>query len=360
MTSTAPASLPQVTIGVDTHKHLHVAHAADELGRPLGSYTMPTTSIGYGDFLAWAHGLGELEVVGIEGVGHYGAGLGRALRAAGLRVTEVGRPNRQRRARHGKTDSVDAAGAAAMVLAGEDLGDPKTADGITEMLRVLRIARVSAVRARAKAFNALKDLIVTAPAELREQLAGQHKLHLIGACAGLVTSEIPSTPAEAMSIALKSLAERCRQLDAETKTLDTQIEVLTAHACPALRQVYGVGPDTAATLLVALGDNPERIGSDAAFAKLCGVSPIEASSGKTVRHRLNRGGNRDANRALHVVCVVRLRRHQPTRDYLARRIGEGRTKPEIMRCLKRYIAREIYHAVLLTRQEIPSQTIATT
>lgn len=193
MTSTAPASLPQVIIGIDTHKHFHVAHAADELGRPLGSYTMPTTSIGYGDFLAWAQGLGELEVVGIEGVGHYGAGLGRALRAAGVRVTEVGRPNRQRRARHGKTDSVDAAGAAAIVLAGEDLGDPKTADGITEMLRVLRIARVSAVRARAKASNALKDLIVTAPAELREQLAGQHKLHLIGACAGLATSEIPST-----------------------------------------------------------------------------------------------------------------------------------------------------------------------
>jgi transposase len=228
---------------------------------------MPTTGIGYGDFLAWAQGLGALEVVGIEGVGHYGAGLGRALRAAGVRVTEVGRPNRQRRARHGKTDSVDAAGAAAMVLAAEDLGDPKTADGITEMLRVLRIARVSAVRARAKAFNALKDLIVTAPDELRDELAGRHKLHLIGACAGLATSEIPSTPTEAVSIAVKSLAERCLQLDAETKALDTQIEALTAHACPALRQVYGVGPDTAATLLVALGDNPERIGSDAAFAK---------------------------------------------------------------------------------------------
>jgi len=162
MTSTEPASVPQVTIGVDTHKHFHVAHAADELGRPLGDHTMPTTGIGYGDFLAWAQSLGALEVVGIEGVGHYGAGLGRALRAAGVRVTEVGRPNRQRRARHGKTDSVDATGAAAIVLAGEDLGDPKSADGHTEMLRVLRVARISAVRARTKAFNALKDLIITA------------------------------------------------------------------------------------------------------------------------------------------------------------------------------------------------------
>ncbi|GAC1643368.1 MAG: hypothetical protein NVS4B6_15920 [Mycobacterium sp.] len=145
---------------------------------------------------------------------------------------------------------------------------------------MLRIARVSAVGARAKVFNALKDLIVTAPAELREQLAGRHKLHLIGACTALATSGIPSTPAEAVSVALKSLAGRCLALDAETKAQDTQIEALTAHACPALRQVYGFGPDTAATLLVALGDNPERIGSDAAFAKLCGVSPIETSSGK--------------------------------------------------------------------------------
>jgi transposase len=214
-----------------------------------------------------------------------------------VRVTEVGRPNRQRRARRGKTDLVDAAGAAAIVLAGEHLGDPKTADGYTEMLRVLRVARISAVRARTKAFNALKDLIVTAPADLREQLTGLHKLHLIAACTDLTISGIACTPAEAVSIAVKSLAERCLALDAETKALDIQIETLTAQACPALRQVYGVGPDTAATLLVALGDNPERIGSDAAFAKLCGVSPIEASSGKTVRYRLNRGGNRDANRA---------------------------------------------------------------
>jgi transposase len=216
-------------------------------------------------------------------------------------------------------------------------------------------AAVGAERLRdIMAFNALKDLIVTAPGDLREQLAGRHKLHLIAACADLTTSEIPSTPAEAVSSALKSLAQRCLALVAETKTLDTQIEALTAHACPSLRQVYGV--DTATTLLVALGDNPERIGSDAAFAKLCGVSPIEASSGKTVRHRLNRGGNRDANRALHVICVVRLRRHQPTRDYLARRTSEGKTKAEIMRCLKRYIAREVYRAV----QESGPETIAPT
>ena len=232
-----------------------------------------------------------------------------------------------------------------MMLAGEDLGEPKTADGHIEMLRVLRVARISAVRARAKAFNALKDLIVTAPSDLRERLTGLHKLHLVHACADLAAPEIPCTPADAVSLAITSLAQRCLQLDAETKALDTHIDRLSAHTCPPLRRVYGVGPDTAATLLVALGDNPHRIGTESAFAKLCGVAPLEASSGKTVRHRLNRGGNRQANRALHVICVVRLRRHQPTRDYLARRVAEGKTKAETIRCLKRYIAREIYRAI---------------
>jgi transposase len=160
---------------------------------------------------------------------------------------------------------------------------------------------------------------------------------------------MPCTPADAVTVAVTSLAQRCHQLEAETKALDTHIDHLSADACPPLRRVYGVGPDTAATLLVALGDNPHRIATESAFAKLCGVAPIEASSGKTIRHRLNRGGNRQANRALHVICVVRLRRHQPTRDYLARRIAEGRTKAETMRCLKRYIAREIYRAIQTTQ-----------
>ena len=162
-----------------------------------------------------------------------------------------------------------------------------------------------------------------------------------------------------MTVAIKSLATRYRELDTEAARLERHIDTITATAAPELRAIYGVGPDTAATLLTALGDNPNRIGSDAAFAKLCGVSPLEASSGKTIRHRLNRGGNRDANRALHVILVVRMRRHGPTRDYFARRLAEGKTKNEIMRCVKRYIAREIYHAVLPTRQEIPTQTIAT-
>jgi len=352
----AAPSLPGVTVGVDTHKQFHVAHAIHELGRPLGTHQMPATGHGYHVFVAWARSLGQLAVVGIEGPGHYGGGLARHLRVEGITVTEVGRPKRQRRARYGKSAHADAAGAAAIVLAGEDLGAPKTADGPAEMVRVLRVARTNAVRARAKVVTALKDLIVTAPDELREHLTGLHKSDLLYACRILDVSEMLSTPTDAVKIALKSLATRCRELDAETDRLGRQIDTITATAAPQLRAVYGVGPDTAATLLSAIGDNPDRIRHEAAFAKLCGVSPLEASSGKTVRHRLNRGGSRDANRALHVILVVRMRRHQPTRDYLTRRLAEGKTKNEAMRCLKRYIAREIFHALRPPQQ--PAKIVA--
>lgn len=354
-TIAATPSLPEVTIGVDTHKQFHVAHAADQLGRPLGTHRIAATTAGYRQFVAWARSLGQIVAVGIEGPGHYGAGLARYLRAEHITITEVGRPKRQRRARYGKSDHADAAGAAAIVLAGEDLGAPKTTDGPAEMVRALRVARTNAVRARTKASASLKDLIVTAPDALREHLAGLHKGDLLYACRILDAPEMPSTPIDAIKIALKSLATRCRELDAETDRLGRQIDAITATAAPELRATYGVGPDTAATLLSALGDNPDRIRTDAAFAKLCGVSPLEASSGKTVRHRLNRGGNRDANRALHVILVVRMRRHQPTRDYLARRLAEGKTKNEAMRCLKRYIAREIFHA--LRPPNSPAKTV---
>ncbi|MDM2351264.1 transposase [Mycobacteroides abscessus subsp. abscessus] len=352
-TITAPSTQPQVTVGVDTHKHVHVAHAVDQLGRPLGSHRIAVNALGYRELVSWARRYGPICQVGIEGPGHYGAGLARHLRAEGIHVTEVGRPKKQRRARYGKTDEHDAAGAAAIVLAGEALGEPKTADGPAEMVRILRVARASAVRARGKAFLALKDLIVTALEELREELSGVYRKTLIYACRMLVIPEMPCTPTDATKIALKSLAARCYELDAETERLGHQIDVLTAAAVPALRSVYGVGPDCAATLLSATGDNPHRLRSDAAFAKLCGVSPIEASSGKVVRHRLNRGGNRDANRALHTILVVRMRRHQPTRDYIARRLADGKTRKEAMRCLKRYIAREVFHALQESSETAP-------
>ena len=194
----AGSSQPQVTVGVDTRKQFHVAHAVDELRRPLGTHQIPAASHGYSAFVSWARSLGQLALVGIEGPGHYGAGLARHLRAEGIAVTEVGRPKRQRRARYGKSDDADAAGAAAIVLAGEALGEPKSADGAAEMVRVLRVARVSAVRARAKAYTALQDLLVTAPAALREQLTGGYKGRLLQACQQLIASEIPTSPTDAM------------------------------------------------------------------------------------------------------------------------------------------------------------------
>ena len=184
--------------------------------------------------------------------------------------------------------------------------------------------------------------MVTAPAALREQLAGLYKDRLFYACEQLPEPETLTTPTDAVTVAIKSLAARCRQLDTEAARLERHVDTITATAAPQLRAIYGVGPDTAATLLTALGDNPNRISSDAALAKLCGVSPLEASSGKTIRHRLNRGGDHDANRALHVILVVRTRSHQPNRDYFARHLAEGKTKNEIMR-----------HQALHRRRDLP-------
>mgnify|MGYP001756625252 CR=1 FL=1 len=347
-------SMTGTVIGIDTHKDLHVAHAADHLGRPLGEYQMPTTTAGYAEFLTWARTFGPINAIGIEGTGHYGAGLARYLRSEGVTVREVSRPTRQHRARHGKTDAADAAGAAAIVLAGTDNGTPKHADGDIEMLRILTLTHTSAVHAKTVAITTMQDLLVTAPAPVREQLSGLSPRRLVSTCAKLSLAENPSTPTESVLLVLYRLAVRYQHLAAEADSLQHQIGRLATHACPALLTVYGVGPNSAATLLVALGDNPGRVSSEAAFAKLCGVAPIEASSGKTVRHRLNRGGNRQANRALHTIVTVRLRRHQPTRDYLARRIADGKTKREAIRCLKRYVAREVYNTVLPAQTRQPT------
>lgn len=255
-TITASSTEPQVTVGVDTHKQFHVAHAVDRPGRSLGSHRVSVNARGYRDLVSWAQQFGPICQVGIEGPGHYGAGLSRHLRAEGIHVIEVGRPKKQRRARYGKSDDADAAGAAAMVLAGEALGDPKNADGPAEMVRILRVARASAVRARGKAFLALKDLIVTAPDGLRAELTCVYRKTLLYACRTLVIPETTCTPSDATKIALKSLAVRCHDLDNETERLGQQIDALTAAVAPALRAAYGVGPDCAATLLAAAGDNP--------------------------------------------------------------------------------------------------------
>jgi len=336
----------RVTVGVDTHKDTHVARAKDQLGRRLGERAIPTTPAGYADLLGWAEGLGVLEAFGLEGTSSYGAGLARHLRREGQVVVEVIRPNRQARRRNGKSDPADADAAASAVLSGDASGPPKAGDGTVEMIRALRVARSTALKARTQAANAMQALVVTAPDQLRQSLRGLSKIELVRTCARARPGKLAGTTA-ATKAALRSLAVRHEALEAEVKALDGEIGPLIATTAPELLAVFGVGPDTAGALLVAAGDNPDRLRSDAAFSMLCGSSPVEASSGKVTRHRVNRGGDRQANAALYRIVVVRLRHHEATQDYMRRRTTEGKSKPEIIRCLKRYVAREIYTVLCL-------------
>ena len=330
-----------ITVGVDTHKDVHVAVALDGLGARLGELHLPTTPAGYARLEHWAADLGPIAAFGIEGTGCYGAGLARFLDGLGHRIIEVNRPDRATRHRLGKSDPIDAEMAARSVLSGVAVGTPKAADGSTEMIRMLKVARDSAVKAQTQSLNQIKSLLVTGPAELRESIRGLSTLRLLARCAAFRPGVLDS-PTTAAKHTLRSLARRNLAHRAEANELDAEIRRLVSGAASGLLAAFGVGPESAATFLVTAGDNPWRMRSEAAFASLCGSSPIPASSGKTTRHRLNRGGDRQANAALHRVVVVRLRWHAPTRAYLARRTAEGKTKAEIMRCLKRYLAREIF------------------
>ena len=343
----APSSMPQqdtgVTVGVDTHGEIHVVAAfTSALGRPLGHLEIPTTPTGYRRLLGWARGLGTDLRFGIEGTSSYGAGLARFLCDAGYTVIEVNRPNRQTRHARGKSDPVDAEAAARAVLSGEASGIAKTDQDHVGMIRALRVARRSAVKTTTEIVNQIRALMVAAPAELREQLRQLSRDQLIATAAAMRPGPI-TTPTAAVKLALKGLAQRHQLLTDEIEILDGELSRLTAEAAPTLYALMGVGTDVAGALLVAAGDNPERLRSEAAFAHLCGVAPLPASSGKTTgRHRLNRGGDRQANNALWRIVMVRLAWHQPTKDYMTRRTKEGLSKKEIIRCLKRYVAREVY------------------
>ena len=255
------------------------------------------------------------------------------------------RPKRRDQYRAGKSDPIDAEAAARAVLAGTATGQPKDADGEVEMIRTLRITRRSAVKARAQAANQLQTLLITAPEGLKSELCALSTARLVEIASRLRPSANPSDVEAATKFALHSVARRYQQLSEEISELDEQLDRLVTEAAPELVAVEGVGTDTAASLLIAAGDNPERLENEAAFAHLCGAAPIPASSGKSVRHRLNRHGNRDANRALYVIAVCRMSRDERTRAYVAKRTAEGKSKKEIIRCLKRYIAREIYRVL---------------
>jgi len=332
-----------VIVGVDTHKDQHVAVTIDGLGGRLDAVFVPATNDGYAELLAWADAQGRVVTFGVEGTGSYGIGLARFLRRHGRTVIEVGRPPRkaERRAA-GKSDTLDAEHAARQVLAGTVTATPKTSDGDIETLRLVKIARDTAVKAHSQAMITLKATLVTASDELRAQLEPLTNFKLITACAAFDAAAVLSDPDVAMRYVLGTLARRWLVLHEEIKSHSRHLKARTTAAAPQLVAAFGIGPDIAAELLVAAGDNSNRIRSEAALAKLCGVCPIPASSGKTNRHRLNRGGNRQANSALFRAVVVRMRWHEPTIAYVERRTAEGLSKREIIRCLKRYLAREVF------------------
>lgn len=330
-----------VTGGVDTHLDTHMAAALDGVGAQLGTREFPTTTAGYRALLGWLGGFGTVVRVGVEGTGSYGAGLSRYLASQGVEVIEVDRPNRQGRRRRGKSDPVDAQSAARAALSGDASGLAKAANGPVEAIRVLRVARSSARHDRTEALNQMRALICTAPDELRDQLRGLNAVNLIRRAAALRPGATMTVTA-ATKTALAELGRRARYLDEQIRHLDTLLRPLVAATAPALVATYAVGTDTAGALLVAAGDNPQRLHHEAAFAHLCGSSPIEASSGKVTRHRLNRGGDRRANQALWRIVMVRMVSHPETIAYVQRRTLEGKSKRDIIRCLKRYVARELY------------------
>jgi transposase len=331
-----------VTGGVDTHLDVHVASVLDETGGVLGVESFPTTAAGYRQLHEWLCSFGELRRVGVEGTGAYGAGLARFLHAMDVEVIEVDRPNRQARRRQGKSDPLDSIEAARAALSGRARAVAKSADGRVEAIRVLLVASRSSRDVRIKTLNQIRHLSFTAPDDLRERLFGLKPRALAETTASLRIRDRSDPVLAATKLALRTLGRRVVDLSDQGAAIDAMLAQLVTATAPELLGVFGVGIDTAAILLVAAGDNPERIRSEAAWAHLCGVAPVPASSGKVTRHRLNRGGNRQANHALWRIVFTRAGSDPRTRDYIERRLKEGLSRPEIFRVLKRYVAREVY------------------
>ena len=341
-----------IVVGVDAHTDTHDSAVLDDCGRLLATRTFAAGAAGYRELLEWAQRFGAILALGVESTGSYAAGLVRFLRDAGLEVLEVNQPHAHTRRRRGKSDPIDAEMAARAVLAADRPVIAKDTSGVVEAIRQLRVARDGAIKARSAALNALTGLIVAAPEPLRAQLQtrkttrGQATL-----CARLRPDRARlHDPEQAAKAALRSIARRILGLDSEIAELDGQLTQLVARTARLTTARVAVSTGHAGTLLVTAGQNIDRLRSEAAFAALCGASPIPVSSGRTDRHRLNYGGDRDANRALHMIAVCRLRYCERSRAYAERRTAEGKTKTEIIRCLKRYIAREIYHALVADLQ----------
>lgn len=336
----------EVVAGVDTHSNTHHAAVLDPVGRLLASREFRANPAGYLEMLEWVRSFGQLALIGVEGTGSYGTGLTRCLREHHVRVIEVNRPDRRARRLRGKSDPLDAESAARRALSGVETAIPKDTTTIVESIRVLRIARTGAVKARTAAYNQLKDLIITAPEPLHSTLRSEtlHRVSLEAARLRPDTTEL-AKPAQATRLALCTIAIRIAGFNAEIAELDKHLKSLVAAAAPRTLALLGVGVQHAAQLLISAGGNPERLRSESAFAALCAACPIPASSGKTHRRRLNRAGDRDANRTLYMITISRMRYCADTRTHIERRQAEGLSKREATRCVKRYIARKTFHTI---------------
>jgi transposase len=347
---TEPSLPNEIILGVDTHLDTHVGVVIDERGKWQGVLSVPANVNGYHALWHWAQSFGHLRHAGVEGTGTYGAGLTHFLRSKAVEVLEINRPDRSQRRFQGKSDPTDAENAARMVLSGRAQAIPKLQTGIAEAMRMVSVARRSAVKARTQTINQLRALLISAPDEIRTLLWQSKPEHCVRGCAEL-GSLGDTVLLKTLATALRLLAKRWLYLTEELKGLDATLDSLTKQGARRLIKQFGVGPQTAATLLTVAGDNPERLRSEAALAALCGVNPLPASSGKTMRHRLNRSGDRTANNALWTIALVRMRSEPRTRAYVARKTAEGKSTKEIQRSLKRYIIRELYPLILADLKE---------
>jgi transposase len=326
--------------GVDTHADTHVAAVIDANGGILGVESFPADESGYGALLGWLISHGEIDRVGVEGTGSWGVGLSRFLHDHEIMVIEVDRQNRRK---VGKSDSTDAVAAARAALSGSASVIPKTRNGPVEQMRILMVARRSARSQRIETLNQLRHLIFSAPDTVRSRFKDRPKTGLVTEVAKLRPRKGSDPVLYTTLVTMRGLARRIQHLNHEIKDLDVGLSELVNNTAPSLAGLYGVGTDTAASLLVAAGDNPDRLHSERSWAHLCGVCAIPAGSGKTDgRHRLNRGGDRQANAAFYRIVLTRMSGDPRTKTYVARRREERKNTAEIMRCLKRYVARETF------------------
>ena len=347
----------KVIAGIDTHADTHHVALITEYGKHLADRKFLAVATGYREIAAFLTSLGPVTAVGIEGTGSYGAELSRVLASRGFAIKEVNRPNRAERRLHGKSDPLDAYQAAESVLAERGTSTPKSRNGFVEALRVLRTARTSAMKARTAVLSQISAVLTAGPETARTRYRGMTSDARVKAMTATRPTGDPADPCTATALTLKRMGSRHRFLSDEITAIDVELSQIVAVHAPALLEINGVGTVVASQLLVTVGDNPERLSSEAAFAALSGTAPIPASSGKTSRHRLSRGGDRQANASLYRIVLVRMSRDRRTKEYVAKRTADGKSKKEIIRCLKRYVTREIYRVLQNPRMAPPTNDL---